>query len=188
MRNWKMAAALIFVIIVGAFFVGRSSRTEKANDGTNEVVANSAAVVKRGTEVGDLAPDFQLTQLDGSKLSLEDLRGQPAVLVFWASWCQFCREEAPNVNKLAEEFAARGVRVFGVNVRESQVRTESGIKDFGIRYSVVRDADGKTARDYNVEGIPTVLFLDREGKVQYAGNGVPPDYSQQLETLVAENN
>lgn len=188
MRNWKMAAALTLAIIAGAFFVGRSSRTEKEKDSTAETVANSAAVVERGTEVGDLAPDFRLAQLDGSKLTLDDLHGQPAVLVFWASWCQFCREEAPDVNKLADDFAARGVHVFGVNVRESQARTESGIKNFGIRYSVVRDTDGKTARDYNVDGIPTVLFLDREGTVRFVGNGVPSDYSKQLETLLAENN
>jgi len=182
-----MAAAFILAITVGAFFVGRSSNTEKPKVSAAETAgASSTAVVKRGTEVGDLAPDFQLAQLDGSELSLADLRGQGVVLVFWASWCQFCREEAPNVNKLAGDFAGRGVRVFGVNVRESQARTEAGIKNFGIRYSVLRDTDGKTTRAYNVEGIPKVLFLDREGKVRYAGNGVPSDYSKQLETLLAE--
>jgi thiol-disulfide isomerase/thioredoxin len=184
MRNWKVITVLTLAITIGAFFVGRSSNIEKEKTGVAEVpVAN---VIKRGTEIGDLAPEFQLAQLDGSKLSLDNLRGQPAVLVFWASWCGFCREEAPHVNKLADDFASRGVRVFGVNVRESQARTESGIKTFGIRYSVVRDTDGNTARDYNVEGIPTVLFLDQEGKVRYVGNGVPSDYSERLETLLGE--
>src|SRR5258707_10468601 len=101
--------------------------------------------------------------MDGSTLSLGDLRGQPAVLVFWASWCPFCREEAPHVNKLAAEFESRGVHVFGVDVHDSQARTEWGIKDFGIHYPVARDGDGETARNYNVEGIPTVIFLDRKG-------------------------
>ena len=185
--KWKMVVGLTLAITVGAFFVGRSSNTQRYRASAAKPAAvNLTAVAKRGTDVGNLAPDFQLTRLDGSTLSLADLRGQPAVLVFWASWCQYCREEAPHINKLADDYAARGVRVFGINVRESHTRTESGIKDFGIRYSVVRDTDGDTARNYNVEGIPTILFLDRKGTVRYVGNAVPSDYSQRLEALLAE--
>lgn len=188
MRNWKILTLFTLTIIAGAFFVGRSSNSEEEKVSTAKtVVSDAAPVVKRGTAIGSLAPDFQLTKLNGSVLSLKDLRGQPAVLVFWASWCGFCREEAPHINKLADEYAARGVRVFGVNVHENQKRTEAGIKDFGIRYSVVRDSDGNTARDYDVEGIPTLFFLDGEGKVRYVGNGVPSDYSARLNALLAES-
>jgi peroxiredoxin len=187
MRNWKVFALVILTIAAGAFFVGRSSNTEKEKKaGANTAVVNAAAVVKRGTEVGNLAPEFQLAKLDGATLSLDDLRGQPSVLVFWASWCQFCREEAPHVNKLADEYSTRGVRVFGVNIRESQARTEAGIKNFGISYTVVRDADGVTERNYNVDGIPTVVILDSEGTIQYVGNGVPSNYSERLDTLLAQ--
>lgn len=186
MRNWKIFALITLTIIAG-FFVGRGSNSEKDKVSTTKTaVSDAARSVKRGTEIGSLAPHFQLTKLDGSVLSLNDLRGQPAVLVFWASWCQFCREEAPHVNKLADAYVARGVRVFGVNVHENQRRTEVGMKNFGIRYPVVRDSDGDTARDYDVEGIPTVFFLDGEGKVRYVGNGVPSDYPARLDALLAE--
>lgn len=98
----------------------------------------------------------------------------------------FCREEAPRVNKLADTYVSRGVRVLGINVRDSQARTESGVKDFGIRYAVLRDIDGTTARNYNVEGIPTVFFLDRKGRVRYVGNGVPANYSERLDMVLTE--
>lgn len=185
--KWKMVVGLTLAISIGAFFVGRSSNAQRDRAGAaNPAAVNITAVAERGTDVGNLAPDFQVTQLDGSTLSLADLRGQPAVLVFWASWCQYCREEATHINKLADDYAARGVRVFGINVRESHARTETGIKDFGIRYSVVRDTDGKTARDYNVEGIPTILILDSKATVRYVGNAIPSDYAQRLDTLLAE--
>ena len=188
MRNWKILTLLTLAVIVGAFLVGRSSNNRRGEVTTaHAAVANvPASAAKRGTEVGNLAPEFQLARMDGSMLSLGDLRGQPAVLVFWASWCPFCKEEAPHVNKLSTEYEARGVRVFGINVHDSQARTEWGIKDFGIRYSVARDADGNAARDYNVEGIPTVVFLDRKGAVRYVGNHVANDYSERLDALLAE--
>jgi peroxiredoxin len=188
MRNWKILTLLAVAVIVGAFFVGRSSNNRTAEvttakaDGTNA----TASALKRRAEVGNLAPEFQLERMDGSTLALGDLRGQPTVLVFWAAWCPFCREETPHVNKLADEYEARGVHVFGINVQDSQGRTEWGVKSFGIRYSVVRDTEGNTARSYNVEGIPTVIFLDRKGVVRYVGNHIAADYAERLDALLAE--
>lgn len=188
MKNWKMPTLLALAVIVGAFLVGRSSNNRRAEVTTVQAAVTNvpASAAKRGTKVGNLAPEFQVARMDGSTLSLGDLRGQPAVLVFWAAWCPFCKEEAPHVNKLAAEYEARGVQVFGIDVHDSQARTEWGIKDFGIRYSVARDANGETARNYNVEGIPTVIFLDRKGAVRYVGNQVAADYSERLEALLAE--
>lgn len=188
MKNWKMGTVLAVVVMAGVFLVGRLSNDRKPEITTVQAASRDVAstAAKRGTEVGNLAPEFKLARMDGSTLSLGDLRGQPAVLVFWAAWCPFCREEAPHVNKLAAEYESRGVHMFGVDVHDSQARTEWGIKDFGIHYPVARDADGETARNYNVEGIPTVIFLDREGVVRYVGNRVANDYAERLDALLAE--
>jgi cytochrome c biogenesis protein CcmG, thiol:disulfide interchange protein DsbE len=189
MKHLMTITTLFLAIVMGAFFIGRSSnKPRNENPVKSSVSAEKVAEANRGTEPGNLAPEFQLTQLDGTALTLSDLRGQPAVLVFWASWCSFCKEEAPHVNKLAEAFANRGVHVFGINVRDSQARTEWGIKNFGIHYPVVRDANGNAARDYNVEGIPNVLFLDRKGVVRYVGSHIPGDYAERLERMLAESN
>jgi peroxiredoxin len=188
MKNLMPIPALFLAIVVGAFFIGRSSKPRNENLVKSSVSADKVAEAKRGTEPGNLAPEFQLTQLGGTALTLSDLRGEPAVLVFWASWCSFCKEEAPHVNKLAEAFANRGVHVFGINVRDSQARTEWGVKNFGIHYPVVRDENGDAARDYNVEGIPNVLFLDRKGVVRYVGSHIPGDYAERLELMLAESN
>lgn len=188
MRNWKTGALLALAVIAGAFFIGRLSNNRKPEGTTAQAATRNAgaSAAKRGTEIGNLAPDFQVARMDGSALSLVDLRGQPAVLVFWAAWCPFCREEAPHVNKLAGEYEARGVQVLGINVQDSQARTAWGVKDFGIGYSVARDAAGEVARNYSVEGIPTVIFLDRKGVVRYVGNHVANDYAERLDALLAE--
>ncbi|MCA1605641.1 MAG: peroxiredoxin family protein, partial [Acidobacteria bacterium] len=65
--------------------------------------------------MGNTAPDFQLTKMDGSQVSLADLHGRPAVLIFWTAWCPVCKEEAPLFNALAEKYGPRGVQVLGIN-------------------------------------------------------------------------
>jgi len=138
----------------------------------------------RGTSVGEHAPDFQLTQLDGAPVSLASLRGRPAVVVFWTAWCPFCKEEAPHINELAAQYEARGVRVLGINIQDSEARTAGGVREFGIKYAVARDADARIAKLYKVQGTPTVIFLDKDGIVRYNGNELPKDYAAQLDALL----
>ncbi len=167
------------IIAISAAFVACSSNRE-ANP------THDAPSARVGTSVGRAAPDFELTRTDGATVSLADLRGEPAVIVFWTAWCPACKEEAPRINKLAERYEPRGVRVLGINIQDSLARVEGGIKDFGIRYEVARDADASVARRYSVTGTPTIVFLDRKGVVRYFGNELPQDYPDRLDSLIVE--
>lgn len=138
-------------------------------------------------KVGSHAPNFELAKLDGTKISLNDLAGIPAVIVFWTAWCPTCKEEAPQINKLAEDYLAKGVRVLGINIGEGEARVTEGIKDFGIKYEVVRDSDTQVAKRYNVVGTPTVIFLDKTGTIRYIGNELPKDYAERLDAYISEN-
>ncbi len=140
--------------------------------------------VTSGTAVGNLAPQFQLVQTDGRQVSLDSLRGSPAVVVFWTAWCPFCKEEAPHINELAAQYETRGVRVLGINIQDSEARTAGGVREFGIKYAVARDADARIAKLYKVQGTPTVIFLDKDGIVRYNGNELPKDYAAQLDALL----
>lgn len=166
------------------------------NDKTSDVTTTGKAVVTvnnsseqtpaRGTAIGNIAPDFQLARTDGSTVKFDDLRGQPAVLVFWTAWCPTCKEEAPHINELAAKFEPRGVRVLGINIQDSPVRLAGGVKEFGIKYAVASDADATVARRYKVVGTPTIVFLDEQGIVRYFGNELPEDYAAQLNALLAK--
>ncbi|MGH9875967.1 MAG: TlpA family protein disulfide reductase, partial [Pyrinomonadaceae bacterium] len=157
-RFWK-AISIATLLSVGIIFAGCSSNKKSSGDAANVTSTNNPATAKTGTAIGDTAPDFQLASIGGASISLADLRGQPAVLVFWTAWCPVCKEEAPHFNQLAAQYEPLGVRVLGINIQDSLARTESGIKDFGIRYAVVRDADAGVARLYRVTGTPTIVFL-----------------------------
>ncbi len=182
-RFWK-AISIATLLSVGIIFTGCSVINRSAGKGTNVVPKTDPVTAKTGTAIGDTAPNFQLASIGGAPISLADLRGQPAVLVFWTAWCPVCKEEAPQFNQLAAHYEPRGVRVLGINIQDSLARTESGIKDFGIRYAVVRDADASVARLYKVTGTPTIVILDRQSTVRYFGNELPFDYPARLDALI----
>jgi peroxiredoxin len=182
MNRWKILLALGITLSVSAVFIGYSLASRRSAPAS----AAATASLKVGTSVGDTAPDFQLVGTDGAAVTLGDLRGQPAVLVFWTAWCPVCREEAPRINELAARFEPRGVRVLGINIKDSEARTEAGIREFGIHYPVARDGDAATARRYKVTGTPTIVFLDRQGVVRYFGNELPQDYPARLDALLGD--
>lgn len=189
MLKVKETLILVALLLVGIGLAGCSSGA----GGRSETTVTSAApnvaeapAPKVGSPVGSAAPDFRLTRTDGSTVTLADLRGAPAVLVFWTAWCPACKEEAPHVNDLAAKYGPRGVRVLGINIKDSEARTEGGIKEFSIRYPVARDADAAVTRSYKVTGTPTIIFLDRDGVVRYNGHALPDDFAARLEALLSE--
>jgi peroxiredoxin len=180
MSKLKSGIWITVVLCVGVVFMGCSSKG--VNPDRQPTATNEAKV---GTAVGNSAPDFRLAKIDGSEISLADFQGHPAVLIFWTAWCPVCKEEAPLFNALAEKYEPRGVYVLGINIKDSVARTQDGIKDFGIRYRVARDADAGVARRYRVAGTPTIVLLDRQGVVQYFGNELPSDHSELLDAMLA---
>ncbi len=181
MNKGNITLLLVLALAAGAVLIGWSLSGNNAE----VTVTSSGDSKKAGTAIGDTAPDFRLTRMDGATVARDDLRGQPAVIVFWTAWCPVCKEEAPRINKLASLYEPLGVRVLGINIQDSQARVEAGIKDFGIRFPVARDPDASVARRYKVTGTPTLVFLDRNGVVSYFGNELPEDYTQRLDGLIA---
>lgn len=112
------------------------------------------------------APAFDLPTLDGGRLALEDLRGSPIVLNFWASWCIPCREEAPLLAAMDREYGPRGVRVLGVVYQDSAESARSFMQTYDQAFPGLIDADGRTAIDYGVFGIPETFFIDAGGTVR----------------------
>ena len=186
MTKWKTTAPISGLVLVSLALVGCAANRSNTTTESKRL-AEIAPSHKVGTALGDTAPDFQLAGLDGAQLKLADLHGQPAVLIFWTSWCPVCKEEAPHFNALAAKYEPQGMRVVGINIQDSLARTESGVKDFGIQYQVVRDPDASVTRRYKVGGTPTIIFLDRNGAVRYFGSELPGDYPSRLAALIEQN-
>lgn len=116
------------------------------------------------------APDFELKTLDGARIRLQDLRGKPVLLSFFASWCGPCRRELPSVVKLHEEFKEQGLQVFGVN-DEGKGTARHFADKAGLTFPILDDSNAKAARLYRVRSIPTAFLIDKDGKVVRFLNG-----------------
>lgn len=129
--------------------------------------------LKTGLEVGNRAPDFVGTDLNGEEIQLqsEAERSKYVLLDFWASWCGPCRAEFPHLRRLHEDFGERGLTIIGVcsdTDRETASRAAASAK---LDYSHIYHAgDGQSVTDlYRVTGIPQTYLLDSNGKIVAKG-------------------
>ncbi|MFC6590983.1 TlpA family protein disulfide reductase [Deinococcus lacus] len=122
--------------------------------------------------LGQPAPAFSLTSLDGTPVSLESLRGRPVVVNFWASWCAPCRAEAPLLRELAGRQSEGGLAVVGIMFQEKQeAAARDFIREYALAYPNLRDPQANTAIDYGVIGIPETFFIDKSGVVRHKDSG-----------------
>ena len=124
---------------------------------------------------GFLAPDFTLDTLDGNQITLSELRGQIVVINFWATWCPPCREEMPALEKSYEQYKDSGVVLLGVNLtdQDSVSEVESFVQEFKLTYPILLDRDGSVSALYQLKGLPTTLFVNREGVIRAVVVGGP---------------
>lgn len=112
------------------------------------------------------APEFNLPDLarPDARIALKSFRGRPLVVNFWASWCEPCREEAPELVRTARRFAKR-VSFLGVNILDGREEALKYVDRYGIEFANVRDARAIVAKRYEVTGAPETVFIDARGHV-----------------------
>jgi peroxiredoxin len=135
------------------------------------------------------APSFKAVDVNGAKVSLEDLLGKgPVVVDFWATWCKPCIKELPYVQRLHEKYGPRGAQVLAVTIdspkSQSQVKKFVGTRGYGFR--VLLDPDQEIFRKLQGRGsVPYVVVLDAEGVIRYQHTGYRPGDEVELEKVVA---
>jgi thiol-disulfide isomerase/thioredoxin len=93
---------------------------------------------------------------------LDQLKGTPVVVNFWASWCGPCRQEGPGLSRVAREFGRR-VQFLGVDLADRTPEAQVFIRDFGYPYPSVADPHKAIQASYGFFGQPVTLFIDRDG-------------------------
>ena len=194
-RAQRWIALLLAAILVGAALAftgsGRDSGGDKQGADLGPVTQvrpedAAASDLPTGPEVGKLAPNFLLQDLDGRAVRLSDLRGRPVFLNFWATWCFFCLTEMPAMQRLADEYGDRIV-VVGVNVGEAAADARTYAQNNAIRYPLLLDPDRAVTAAYQPRAMPTSLFIDAAGVVRAVSYGVltPPQMREHLAPLLA---
>ncbi|WP_421851748.1 TlpA family protein disulfide reductase [Novosphingobium sp.] len=150
------------------------------------VIAAAACIGAAKPQIGEPGPPLEMTMIDGTKVTLAQLRGQVVVLNFWATWCGPCKKELPLLDAYYAVQREHGLRVFAVTT-ESSVPVSQLKKLFAVlRLTPLRSIRGKYAPINN--SIPTNYVFDRSGRLRYAQAGAfeLDDLNRELVPLLRE--
>lgn len=170
------SAYLVSTLRVALFDRGESLLTERARNGKMAFLINKKHVAIHGAEiakqareyikVGSEAPDFTLKTLEGTDLTLSSLRGRYVMLDFWGTWCHWCVEGMPKVKAVSETYADK-LTVISVDCHDSEIEWKKGLDEIKIMTwtQVYNPADFALDAQYAVDGFPTFVVIDPEGKI-----------------------
>jgi cytochrome c biogenesis protein CcmG/thiol:disulfide interchange protein DsbE len=125
--------------------------------------------------VGSLAPDFQFYNSQEELVSLSDLRGEPVILNFWATWCGPCVYEMPYLQQVYEEWSDDGLVLLTINMGGTSSQVKEFLQDHDLSLPVLLDPNRNLAAQYNISHIPTTFFIDMDGTIQAVRVGAFPN-------------
>ena len=147
------------------------STTDSGNeDGVDEVLADSTIWLPSNCNLYEEIPDIKFTDAEGNSYGYEDFTGKPSVIVFWASWCEDCKEQMPQMQEYMNVSQEYGdVQFIFVNRLDGSKETmESAVEYFdglGLDVKTYYDEDKESFDALGIKNIPTTLFLDEKGDI-----------------------
>jgi len=126
--------------------------------------------------VGEPAPPLSVPQVGGGTIDLANLRGKPVWLNFMATWCPACQDEFPLMNAFAARYAANGLVVIAVDVREEEGAVAAFAEGLGATFPLGLDLDGSAADAWDAIALPVHFWIDADGVVRDGAlGGIGPD-------------
>ncbi|GAA3410060.1 peroxiredoxin family protein [Paenibacillus hodogayensis] len=163
-KSWIAIMILLGLVAYGGYdYVSKSSaKTEEAGN-TGETS------LEKGTEKGQLAPDFVLHDLQGREVRLSDFQGKTVLINFWATWCPPCRIEMPHMQKFYEDYHSKDIVIIGVNLTPSEKTIDSVqafVDEQRLTFPIVLDMEGSVTQTYRIAAYPTTYLLDSKGVIR----------------------
>ena len=119
---------------------------------------------------GQKAPSFSLPSLRGPRVTLSALTGHVVVVDFWAQWCEPCKRELPELDKLAKALSGKATFVT-VNIDKSRDNAQALVTQLGLSLDVLLDPSGATAATYDLPKMPSSYVIDKKGIVRFVHEG-----------------
>lgn len=173
----RLQGILIIVLAVALAAIGLGAYQQiGGSEGSSSAVS-----------VGELAPEYSANTLGGETVQLSDFKGEKTVLVnIWATWCQPCREEMPQLQKLYEQYKDDGLLVLGISVDSSgqERRIQQLVESAGVTFPILRDPEKRVVRTFETIGTPQTLLIDKNGELVYHWRGQFNPQSDSAQTIV----
>ena len=116
-----------------------------------------------GADVGNIAPDFALRNLEGNLVRLSDLRGRVVVVNLWATWCAPCRIEMPGIENLWRRFRSEGLTILAVSIdKGADQAVRAFVQEKNLSFPVLMDHDREVERKYPTRTVPTTFVVDKD--------------------------
>jgi len=177
----QLVFAFAAVIVAGVVLVGITTPLGNTANAPGAADPRPTAYILSspppvGLKVGASAPEFavtnddgstyQLTDLDGKPIRLADLRGKAVWVNFWTTWCPPCQSEVPILRDMSERYRDRGLELVAISVQEtSPADVASYAARYGLGYMIGFDGSGKIFHAYKGFGLPTHVFIDENGVI-----------------------
>lgn len=166
-QKWRLLG-LLSVAMMSCFLVGcQSSADSSSQEPSTEM--SSQTMPAAMSLVGQKLPEFTVTNSEGNVISSQEFHGKPMVIVDWASWCPYCQDYLPTVQKLYEQYG-QDVHFVMINltdgVQETQEQAEAYIKEKGYDFPIYFDEGEKVADLLKVDYIPATYIIDKDQTVQ----------------------
>ncbi len=155
--DWKKLGLAVALLAIAGVVVWAVA-TRLGGDGAQDTSGDGAGVVAEDPAAS--AVTITGTTLDGETFDLEDYRGKPVVINFWASWCGYCGVEMPDLLEFAE--AHPEAVVLGVAVNDERDAALAFAREHAITFPSVYDPDGTVFAQFESQGLPTTVFLDKD--------------------------
>jgi len=117
------------------------------------------------------APEFMLHDMDENIKELDDYKGKPIIVNFWATWCPPCRAELPSMNRAWKKVKDEGIEMLAINIGEDAETIAAFIKEYPIDFTVLLDESSEELSNWHIRGLPTTYVVDPEGQVVYRAVG-----------------
>ncbi len=152
----------------------------KPEETTSETMSLPTGLIP--SEMRISAKDFTLEKIDGGTLSLSSYKGKIVLLDFTTTWCYWCDVQAPQVEELYKNYANKNFTVISIDCKEELQTVKSKYPGGKHIFPVVLDKDGSVSYSYGINGYPTFLLIDKEGRIAYKQEG----YKENMKEVVSK--
>lgn len=163
-KNQMNRIGLLLLAFMAFMILGLTGCSKQATVSEETPVTVGESEAPEINHEPEVAPNFVLKDLDGTEVSLSDYQGKFLMVNFWATWCQYCDEEMPDLMAFQEKHKDE-LTVLAINVGEDEKTVKAYMAKKKLDLKVLMDKDNKVAESFVVSAFPTTFLIDPAGKV-----------------------